>query len=276
MKFTKMHGLGNDYIYFNGFSEKIENPERLSVELSDRHKGVGGDGIVLILPSDKADFRMRMFNADGSEGKMCGNATRCIGKYVYERGLTQKEDITLETLSGIKKLHLNVSEGKVTTVSVDMGKADFTAKNIPVTADSDTVIGKSTEVAGRTETITCVSMGNPHCVIFTEDIESLDLEKIGPLYENDKIFPDRVNTEFVKVINEKELSMRVWERGSGETMACGTGACAVVSAACANGISTIGEFITVHLRGGDLRIKYENDKVTMEGGASFVFDGCIN
>lgn len=273
MKFTKMHGLGNDYIYFNGFSQEIENPEKLSVRLSDRHKGVGGDGIVLILPSEKADFRMRMFNADGSEGKMCGNATRCIGKYVYERGLTKKEDITLETLSGIKKLHLNILKGKVKTVTVDMGKAEFAAEKIPVISDTDTVIGKKVKIAGSEDTITCVSMGNPHCVIFTDNIEDLDLEKIGPLYENDKMFPDRVNTEFVEAINERELSMRVWERGSGETMACGTGACAVVSAAVANGISPEGEFITVHLLGGDLRIKYEPEKVIMEGGADFVFDG---
>lgn len=273
MKFTKMHGLGNDYIYFNGFSQEIENPEKLSVRLSDRHKGVGGDGIVLILPSEKADFRMRMFNADGSEGKMCGNATRCIGKYVYERGLTKKEDITLETLSGIKKLHLNILKGKVKTVTVDMGKAEFAAEKIPVISDTDTVIGKKVKIADGEDTITCVSMGNPHCVIFTDNIENLDLEKIGPLYENDKMFPDRVNTEFVEVINERELSMRVWERGSGETMACGTGACAVVSAAVANEISPKGEFITVHLLGGDLRIKYEPEKVIMEGGADFVFDG---
>lgn len=277
MKFTKMHGIGNDYIYFNGFKEKIDNPSLLSIKLSPRHTAVGGDGIVIILPSEKADFRMRMFNADGSEGKMCGNAARCIGKYVYEKGLTDKTRLTLETLSGIKHLSLSVKSGIVESVTVDMGKAVFDAKQIPVVSDSREVINQSVQIAGCCENITCVSMGNPHCVIFRDEIKSLDLEKIGPLYENDKIFPDRVNTEFIKVISPTELEMRVWERGSGETMACGTGACAAVAAAVRCGISPADEFVTVKLLGGNLRIKVASDGgVLMEGEAEFAFEGEVN
>lgn len=276
MKFTKMHGIGNDYIYFNCFEENIENPSELSERLSDRHKGVGGDGIVLIMPSDKADFRMRMFNADGSEGKMCGNATRCIGKYVYDRGLTNKTDITLETLSGIKQLHLDTDGKKVTKVTVDMGKAEFAADKIPVISDSENVIGKEVTLAGKTQKITCVSMGNPHCVIFSENVADLELDKIGTLYENDPMFPERVNTEFVEKIDDDTLFMRVWERGSGETMACGTGACAVVSAAVKNNIVLPDKFITVKLLGGDLEIKYCScGTVIMRGAAEFVFDGTL-
>lgn len=276
MNFTKMHGIGNDYIYFNCFEENIEEPSELAVRLSDRHKGVGGDGIVLIMPSDKADFRMRMFNADGSEGKMCGNATRCIGKYVYDRKLTDKTDITLETLSGIKKLHLETENGKVAKITVDMGAAEFAAEKIPVISDTCEIIGKEVDIAGGRQKITCVSMGNPHCVIFSENVRDAELEKIGPAYENDKIFPERVNTEFVEIIDEKTLFMRVWERGSGETMACGTGACAVCAAAVKNGIVKADEFITVKLLGGDLEIKYNSDgSVIMRGGADFVFDGTL-
>lgn len=277
MRFTKMHGIGNDYIYFNGFEERIENPESFSIRLSDRHKGIGGDGIVIILPSDKADFRMRMFNADGSEGKMCGNAARCVGKYVYEKGMTDKTDITLETLSGIKNLHLTVKNGSVESVTADMGKAEFEAKKIPVLSDTEEVINKKAVLAGEERTVTCVSVGNPHCVVFCGGISELELDKIGPLFENDKMFPDRINTEFVEVINERELAMRVWERGSGETLACGTGACAVVAAAVRNGICKADEFITVHLIGGLLKIKYRSDRtVIMQGEAEFVFDGTID
>ncbi len=276
MRFTKMHGAGNDYIYFNGFEVDIADPNALSIKLSDRHKSVGGDGIVIILPSKIADFRMRMFNADGSEGKMCGNATRCIGKYVFDKGLTTKTDITLETLSGIKYLHLNVENGKVKSVIVNMGEPILTAKDIPVISDTQNVINKPTCIGGKTQNITCVSMGNPHCVIFTEGVSELELDKIGPDYENDKIFPERVNTEFVEVISPTVLKMRVWERGSGETMACGTGACATVVASVLNGISPKNEFITVKLLGGDLRIKYCDDNtVLMDGGAEFAFEGEI-
>ncbi len=274
MKFTKMHGIGNDYIYFNCLDNDIKDPNGLSVALSDRHFGVGGDGIVMIMRSDVADFRMRMFNADGSEGKMCGNATRCIGKYVYEKGLTEKTEFALETLGGIKVLKLNVDNGMVTSVTVDMGKAILNPKDVPVLLDGDRVVGKNTVIAGREHSITCVSMGNPHCVIFTDGIDNLDLEKIGPDYENDPIFPERVNTEFVEIIDSKTLKMRVWERGSGETWACGTGASAVCVAAVLSGICDYDTDVTVKLRGGDLVINYKKDgTVYMTGPATFVFEG---
>lgn len=274
MKFTKMHGIGNDYIYFNCLDNDINDPNGLSVALSDRHFGVGGDGIVMIMRSEIADFRMRMFNADGSEGKMCGNATRCIGKYVYEKGLTDKTEFTLETLGGIKILKLNVSDGKVVSVTVDMGKAILKPADIPVLLDGDCVVSKKTMLAGKEHEITCVSMGNPHCIIFTKDIDNLDLEKIGPDYENDPIFPERVNTEFVEIIDNKTLKMRVWERGSGETWACGTGASAVCVAAVLNGICDYDTDVLVKLRGGDLTINYKKDgTVYMTGPATFVFDG---
>mgnify|MGYP002525861583 CR=1 FL=1 len=277
MRFTKMHGIGNDYIYFNCLDHDIKNPNDLSVALSDRHFGVGGDGIVMIMRSDVADFRMRMFNADGSEGKMCGNATRCIGKYVYEKGLTDRTSFTLETLGGIKKLDLNVDNGVVISVKVNMGTAILSPDKIPVLLDGDAVIGREVVVGGNQHVITCVSMGNPHCVIFTENIDELDLEKIGPLYENDPIFPERVNTEFVEIINNKTLKMRVWERGSGETWACGTGASAVCVAAVLNGICEYNTDVTVMLRGGNLVINYNDDgTVYMSGPASFVFEGETN
>ncbi len=274
LKFTKMHGIGNDYIYFNCFEETVDDPEALSIRISDRHFGVGGDGIVLIMPSEVADFRMRMFNLDGSEGMMCGNATRCIGKFVYDRGLTDKTEITLETLSGIKKLSLKVADGAVESVSVDMGKAVLTAADIPVKSEHERLIGVSTEIAGGTYDLTCVSMGNPHCVVFCDGVDDLPLEKIGPKFEFDPMFPERVNTEFVEVIDSTTLKMRVWERGSGETWACGTGACAVCVAATENGLVKRGEDITVKLRGGDLVINYNADgTVVMTGPATFVFDG---
>lgn len=275
MKFTKMHGIGNDYIYFNGFETEIQDPNSLSVKLSNRHFSIGGDGIVIILPSKVADFRMRMFNADGSEGKMCGNASRCIGKYVYEKGLTDKTDITLETLSGIKYLHLNTDKNnRVESVSVQMGKAEFAAEKVPVIAETPEVINAPLHVADANWYITCVSVGNPHCVTFVENVKDIPLEKIGPQFENFKAFPERINTEFVRVIDDTTLEMRVWERGSGETMACGTGACAVASAAVKNGICPAETPITVKLLGGDLKITVsKNFDVLMEGGASFAFEG---
>ena len=274
MKFTKMQGLGNDYIYFNCIDEMIENPNELAIRLSNRHFGVGGDGIVLILPSGIADFKMRMFNADGSEGKMCGNAIRCVGKYVYERGLTEKTDLDIETLSGIKKLILNIRDNKVDTVKVNMGKPILKSADIPVVFEKDRVIREKVEIGDGSVIITCVSMGNPHCVVFCDKVDDLDLEKIGPIFENHSMFPDRINTEFVEMIDENTLKMRVWERGSGETMACGTGACAVVVAAVLNDLCKKGSEITVKLRGGDLRITYaEDDYVYMTGGAEFVFEG---
>ncbi|MBS5926917.1 MAG: diaminopimelate epimerase [Clostridium sp.] len=276
MKFTKMHGIGNDYIYFNCFEETIKNPGKLSVKLSDRHFGVGGDGIVLILPSDRADFRMRMFNADGSEGKMCGNASRCVGKYLYEKGLTKKRSIKLETLSGIKRLDLNVVNEKVVSVKVNMDKPIWEAKKIPVISDKEEVIDRELIINKEKYNITCISMGNPHCVVFMDNIHKLDLEKLGPYFENNEIFPDRINTEFVEIINDNHIKMRVWERGSGETLACGTGACASVVASVINGYCKRDSDIKVQLLGGELIINYTSQgDVYMEGPAKFVYQGMI-
>ncbi len=277
MKFSKMHGIGNDYIYVNCFEETVTEPQKVSVIVSDRHKGIGSDGLVLIMPSDKADFRMRIFNADGSEAMMCGNATRCIGKYVYDMGLTNKTDITLETNSGIKYLKLFLKDNKVSLVQVDMGKAILTPADIPVKSSLDKFIDQPVEVDRKTYNMTCVSMGNPHAVIFTDGIDSLDLEKTGPFFENHEIFPNRVNTEFVEVIDDHTLKMRVWERGSGETFACGTGTCATVVAAVLNGICRHDEEILVHLRGGDLRITYKSDgTVMMTGEAEYICEGTVS
>lgn len=277
MKFSKMHGAGNDYIYVNCFEENVTDPEKLAVILSRRHYSVGSDGLVLIMPSDKADFRMRIFNADGSEAMMCGNATRCIGKYVYDFGLTAKTDITLETNSGIKYLTLFTENGKVRKVTVDMGKAILTPRDIPIDSSLERFIAQPVTADGITYKVTAVSMGNPHAVIFTDDVDSLDLEKIGPPMENHELFPNRVNTEFVQVINSRTLKMRVWERGSGETYACGTGACATVVAACLNGICRQDEDVLVHLVGGDLTINYKSDgTVLMTGGAEYVYTGEVS
>ena len=268
-----MHGCGNDYIYFNCFEQTVKNPEALSVRLSDRHFGVGGDGIILICPSDKADAQMRMYNADGSEGKMCGNATRCIGKYIYERGIAKKPVVTLETLSGIKTLSLTVEEDRVTSVSVDMGGPILEPERIPVKLMGERAVNVRHMLAGKLQTFTCVSMGNPHCVIFTQNVDALDLEKIGPAHENDTLFPERVNTEFVEIIDGHTLKMRVWERGSGETLACGTGACATAVAAVLCGHCKLDTDITLKLRGGDLIIRYTGDTVQMTGPATIVFEG---
>ena len=277
MKFSKMHGIGNDYIYVNCFEETVSEPEKVSVILSDRHKGIGSDGLVLIMPSDKADFRMRIFNADGSEAMMCGNATRCIGKFVYDMGLTDKTDVSLETNSGIKYLKLYTKDGKVDSVTVDMGKAILVPRDIPVNSDLERFISQPVEVCGKTWELTCVSMGNPHAVIFTDGVADLDLEKIGPYFENHSLFPNRVNTEFAEVIDGHTLNMRVWERGSGETFACGTGTCATVVAAVLNGICKHDEEVLVHLRGGDLRITYKTDgTVLMTGPAEYVFEGTVS
>lgn len=277
MKFTKMHGIGNDYIYVNCFEEKVDNPEKVSIYVSDRRKGIGSDGLVMIMPSDKADFRMRIFNADGSEAMMCGNATRCIGKYVYDKGLTDKTEITLETNSGIKYLTLFPENGKVESVEVDMGKAILAPKDIPVNSDKERFISEPVEVDGKEYKITCVSMGNPHAIVYMDDIKDLELEKIGPSFENHKLFPDRINTEFIEVIDSKTLNMRVWERGSGETFACGTGACASVVASVLNGYCNHDEEVTVHLRGGDLKITWNSDgTVIMKGPAALICDGDID
>lgn len=271
-RFYKMHGIGNDYIYFDCFDGELPDPEGASRKLSDRHFSVGGDGIVMICKSDVADGKMRMFNADGSEGKMCGNAIRCVGKFLYEIKGVRKDVLTVETLSGIKTLYLNVSDGTVDSVRVDMGKAELVPANIPARVEGDRAVGVPLTVEGKTYAVTCVSMGNPHCVVF-EDPDDLDLEKIGPAFEHHDAFPERVNTEFVRVMGKNEVKMRVWERGSGETWACGTGACAVAVACVLNGYCEKGEDVTVHLRGGDLVIRYTDEAVFMTGGATLAFTG---
>ncbi|MBQ8428213.1 MAG: diaminopimelate epimerase [Clostridia bacterium] len=271
-KFYKMHGIGNDYIYFDCLQEELENPEELSIRLSDRHTGIGGDGIVMICKSEVADAKMRMFNADGSEGMMCGNAIRCVGKFLYDFDKVKKTTIAIETLSGIKTLQLTVKGGKVTEVEVDMGAPILEGKSIPTTIERDEIVAYPYNFIGDYEEITCVSMGNPHCIIFKAPDE-LDLEKIGPKYENAPIFPKRVNTEFVKVLKKNELKMRVWERGSGETRACGTGACAVAVAAVLNGYAERNKEITVHLLGGDLSIRWTDETVSMKGSATLAFTG---
>ena len=273
--FTKMHGCGNDYIYFNCVGDSIENPEKLAVRLSDRHKGIGGDGIVLICPSELADAKMRMFNIDGSEGKMCGNAIRCVAKYLWDREMVRKEEIHIETLSGIKTCWVHDVEGLADTVTVDMGSAVLAPAKIPVNLAGDVIVRRNTEVAGGIYDITCVSMGNPHCIVFGEDPDGLDLESLGPAFEHDPLFPERVNTEFVQVLGPNTLKMRVWERGSGETMACGTGACASAVAAVLCGSCKMGADIVVRLRGGDLVVNYTEDRVLMTGEAREIFEGSV-
>lgn len=279
LNFTKMHGTGNDYIYFSTFDQRIDNPEALSVRLSDRHFGIGGDGIILVCPSDKADAKMRIFNLDGSEGKMCGNGIRCVGKFLYDHGMVdikKKDKLDIETLSGIKHLKAYTLDGEVKSLRVDMGKAILDPKEIPAKMDKDKIVNEPYTIDGEEYNITCVSMGNPHCVVFIKgDIDNLELDKIGPKFENDKLFPERVNTEFVKVLDDHTIKMRVWERGSGETWACGTGACAAAVAACENGFCNKGDDITVKLKGGDLVINYTDETVYMTGEAEKVFEGTV-
>lgn len=273
MKFTKMHGIGNDYVYVNGFTEQIENPSEMSIKISDRHFGIGSDGLILINPSKFADFEMEMYNADGSRSEMCGNGIRCVAKYVYDYGLTDKTHISVETLGGIKYLDLQVEDGKVVQIKVDMGKPILQANQIPILSSRETVLNEPIMVDGKEYQITGVSMGNPHAIVYMDDIKHLDIEKIGPKFEYHKCFPNRVNTEFVEVLDRHTASMRVWERGSGETLACGTGACAVAVSCILNGYTD--EEVTVHLLGGDLLIHWdrEKDTVYMTGPASVVFDG---
>lgn len=275
LTFTKMQGCGNDYIYFNCMEKMIENPEALSIRISQPHYGIGADGIILICASDVADAKMRIFNRDGSEGKMCGNGIRCVGKYLYDNKIVQKEIIQVDTLSGIKTLHLNVVDGKVTSVSVDMGKAELTASKIPVSLSRQQVINMPMTINGKEWRITCVSMGNPHCVVFCDHLDTLPISEIGPYFEHHPMFPERINTEFVQLLNDHTLRMRVWERGSGETLACGTGACASAVAAVCNGFCEKGEDITVQLKGGNLQIRYTDEKVWMTGEAKTVFQGEI-
>lgn len=276
MKFTKMHGTGNDYIYINGFEEKLENPSEAAVKLSDRRFGIGSDGLILILPSDVADCRMEMFNADGSIGKMCGNGIRCVAKYVYDRGLVKKDVLRVETRSGIKTLQLQVEDGKVASVRVNMGQPELDPEKIPVLFSKDRMVDEEVYTpSGNVWRVTCVSMGNPHAVIFVDDVEGLDLPAIGPEMEKHAMFPERANIEFAQVTGPHEVQMRVWERGSGETLACGTGACACAVASVLTGKAD--RDVTVHLRGGDLHVFWDpdTDDVYMEGPAAFVFDGTV-
>ncbi len=273
MRFTKMEGCGNDYIYINAMEEEVRNPEMLAVAMSERHFGIGADGLVLILDSDVADFRMRMFNLDGSEGEMCGNAVRCIAKYVYERGLTDKEEITLETLGGIKVLRLHIQNGVVIAVTADMGEPILAADKIPVCSEKEPVIGEKLHILDQDFAFTCVSMGNPHAVTFVEQVAQFPVEKYGSLTEIHPIFPKKANIEFAQVIDRTHLSMRVWERGSGETLACGTGACATLVAAVLNGLCE--RKVRIQLLGGTLEIEWReaDNHIYMTGPARFSFDG---
>ncbi len=276
LNFTKMEGCGNDYIYFDCFKQDIKNPEELAVKISDRHFGIGGDGIVLIMPSKKDDARMRMFNIDGSEGKMCGNAIRCVAKLLFDNKIVTKNPMTIETLSGTKELFLTIENDEVSSVRVDMGDAILTPCEIPVKIDGDTAVNHALTIDGKVYEMTCVSMGNPHAVTFLDEVSDLDLINLGPKFENHEIFPERVNTEFIKFIDKNTLEMRVWERGSGETLACGTGACASVVAAVLTGRCNKNEDVKVKLIGGDLIINYTDETVFMTGPATKVFDGSID
>lgn len=273
MKFTKMQGLGNDYVYVNCMEEEIENPSELAKQVSDRHYGVGSDGLILIGPSEHADFEMKMYNADGSRGEMCGNGIRCVGKYVYDYGLTDQTEISVETLGGIKYLSLTVENGKVSLVKVDMGSPIFVPEQIPVKAGRQDAVDVPINVDGKEYRMTCISMGNPHAVVYMDDIKGLEIEKIGPKFEQHPCFPNRVNTEFAHVIDRQTVEMRVWERGSGETLACGTGACAVAVSCMVNGLTD--DTVTVRLLGGNLEIAWDREKniVYMTGPATVVFDG---
>lgn len=275
-EFTKMQGAGNDYIYVNCFKEKLTDINAVAKKVSDRHFGIGSDGLVLICPSDKADFRMDMYNSDGSQAEMCGNATRCVGKYVHDKGLTDKTEITLETLAGIKLLKLNLNDkGEVGTVEVNMGSPELKPKNIPIDSDLDRFIRQPVTVDGREYLVTGVSMGNPHAVTFIDDTESLEIEKIGPKFETHKLFPRKINTEFARIVDRKTIKMRVWERGAGETLACGTGACAAMVAA--NLSDFVGDEADLVLLGGTLHIRWDKkeNNIYMTGPAAFVFDGTI-
>ena len=273
MRFTKMHGIGNDYIYVNCFEEIVRDPERMAIVMSKAHYGVGSDGLILIEPSDTADFGMRIFNADGSEGDMCGNGIRCVGKYVYERGLTDKTELTIATKAGLRQMWLTAEDGKVTRVRADMGTPELNPKLIPVDLPGEIVLRHRLQIMGQTWFITCVNMGNPHAVLFVRDPEVIDLPTIGPMIEHHPLFPRRTNVEFVRVIDRGILQMRVWERGAGETLACGTGACAALVAAVLAGLSD--RTVQMKLSGGNLQLQWsaEDNHVYQAGPAEFVFDG---
>lgn len=277
MKFSKMHGIGNDYVYVNCFKEKVIDPVSTAVFVSDRHKGIGADGLILISPSKIADCKMNIYNADGSEGMMCGNGIRCVAKYVYDHNIVTSDMVTVETKSGVKSIKLTIKNGVAVSALVNMGQAVITPKEIPILSDRTDFINQPLVVDGTKYNVTCVSMGNPHCITYTDDIYSLNLEKIGPYFENHPMFPERINTEFVKVVDEHTLNMRVWERGSGETFACGTGACATVVSSVLNGYCKKDVPVTVNLRGGSLTITWQSDGIVMmDGPATHVFDGEIS
>ena len=278
MKFTKMQGIGNDYVYVNCFEETVKDPAAVARYVSDRHFGIGSDGLILIKPSDIADCEMDMYNLDGSQGAMCGNGIRCVAKYVYDYGIVKKENISVSTKSGIKYLDLTVRNGKVALVRVNMGSPVLTASQIPVVSSTEEMINAPLKVNGETYYITAVSMGNPHAIVYLTDVDHLDIGEIGPYFENHMAFPDRVNTEFVEVLDDHTLKMRVWERGSGETLACGTGACAVAVASILNGHVDGEKPVTVKLLGGDLEIFWDRQEnlVYMTGPAATVFDGEID
>lgn len=274
LPFTKMHGISNDYVYVNAFTTKVPDPPTVAQKVSDRRTGIGGDGLILICPSDSAHARMEMYNADGSRGEMCGNGIRCVGKFIFDHNLVKANPLKIETDAGLKVLFLEVKDERVTRVTVDMGEPILDGPRIPVAAQGQ-IINQMLEVEGKSYQVTCVSMGNPHCVTFVDAIEPLELEKIGPKFEHHSFFPKRVNTEFIQVVSPTELNMRVWERGSGETWACGTGACAAAVAAALN--KKAGRRVTIHLRGGDLEIEWreEDNHVYMTGPAAEVFEGTI-
>lgn len=273
LKFTKMQGCGNDYVYVSTFDQQVEDMSAVAKKLSDRHYGIGGDGVIFVCPSDVADGQMRMFNEDGSEGKMCGNGVRCVAKFLYDYHIARKEALAVETLSGIKTISLTLENEEVVGATVDMGKAETKPSRIPVSLNGEEIVDYPLTVGEKEYRITCVSMGNPHCVTFVEDVHSVPLAEIGPLFEHNPLFPESVNAEFVRVVDPTHLEMRVWERGSGETLACGTGACASVVAAVKNGYCAKDTPVTVTLLGGDLHIVYSEDTVTMEGPARTVFTG---
>lgn len=276
MRFTKMQGCGNDYIYVNAMEEHVDNPSQMAKILSDRHFGIGADGLILIGASRTADFSMDMYNADGSKGAMCGNGIRCVGKYVYEHGLTKKKTLLIETGSGKRRIHLQSKEDRVMQVAVEMGTPEFRAERIPVVSFGDTVLEQKITVQNKNYSMTCLSMGNPHAVVWVEDVENFPVERLGPVFEHLKCFPDRINTEFIQTLNEHTIQMRVWERGSGETLSCGTGACAAAVASVLSGRVREGE-ITVKLRGGGLMVTWNRteNKVLLTGPAETVFEGTL-
>ncbi|NCC67592.1 MAG: diaminopimelate epimerase, partial [Clostridia bacterium] len=275
ISFAKMQGSGDDYVFFENFDGRISCPESLATSLTDRHYGIGGDGIVLIESSETADAKMRIFNKDGSEGKMAGNCIRCVGKYLYDRGIVPRLEMTIETASGIKELQLYSFGGQVRSAMVNMGKAILAPSQIPVALDGDRIINRTVTVANSEYAINCVNIGNPHCVVFVARVDQVEVENVGPLFENDKLFPQRINTEFVRVVNRNTLKMRVWERGNGETLACGTGACAAVVAAVENDFCDKGVDVTVKVRGGEMIVNYTDDTVYLTGGANLVYNGTV-